>query len=147
MQNMIINIKSFFHFIFFKKKENELPVQFFRYLVSSAFALVLDYTTYLLLTRLFHVNDIISNIIGNTVGMLVNYFLNISWVFEKRKIKNKIFEFILFIITFFLGTGLHTIIFWFLKEIFLIYDIISRIIATGISYIFRFVLRRTILFK
>ena len=147
MNGAFINIKSFFNILFFRKKENEIQVQFFRYLVSSVLALIFDYMTYLLLTRLFCVNAIISNISGNTVGMLVNYFLNISWVFEKRKIKNKILEFILFIVTFLLGTGLHTFIFWILKEIFLVYDIISRIIATGISYIFRFILRKIILFK
>lgn len=147
MSSIITNAKSFIKILFFKKKANELQIQFFRYLVSSGIALAFYYTTYFVLTRIFNINEIISNIIGNTIGMIVNYFLNIKWVFEKRKIKNKIIEFFLFIATFILGTGLNTFIFWILTKILLIYDLISLIIATGITYIFRFVIRKIILFK
>lgn len=145
--NTLINIKSLINILLFKKKNNQLHVEFFRYFVSSGISLIFDYLTYFLLTRIFRTNYIISNIIGNTVGMIVNYILNILWVFEKRKIKNKIVEFILFAITFFLGTAIHTFVFWIFKDLLLIYDIISRVIATIISYFFRFITRKIFLFK
>ena len=147
MYNEQFNLKYIFNLLFINTKNNNNFIQFIRYFISSCTALMIDFLLFIILTRVFHINYVVSNVLGNIAGMFVNYFLNILWVFNKRKFKNKKLEFIFFIIIGFLGTLLNTFLIWLLTSFFYIYDLISKSIATIISYIFRYLLRKFLLFR
>ena len=147
MDNIFKNIKVLVNILLFKKKDNHLSIQFFRYFISSLIALFFDFLVYIFLTRVFDVYFENANRIGNLTGMIVNYILNILWVFDKRRINNRILEFVLFVIIGLLGMELNTFLLKIFTNVFLIYDLISKGISTIISYFFRFFVRKIVLFK
>lgn len=86
-----LNIKNLF-----SGKSQKLSVQFIRYIVVGGIATVADIGVVALTANLFGVAEIASNIFGFTVGLLVNYFISILWVFEKSKLTNRFGEFLIY---------------------------------------------------
>ena len=79
--------------LLFKIMENtqtkkQLIFEIFRFLLVGGMATVLDYVTAYLLTLALHgywFNAAISNTTGHVVGLLVNYFLSIAFVYKQVK--------------------------------------------------------------
>jgi len=64
-----------------------IPVyrRLFRFHVVAALAGSLNYTVFLILVYLMHFYDILANVIGISIGMLVNYFLNSIWTWYQSR--------------------------------------------------------------
>lgn len=144
MNNENLNIKIFFYKLIKDKTDNSF-IQFFRYLVVSFVALIVDYSLLFCLTEFIHLDPLISNLFSSAAGLIINYILNVIWVFNKRKYNMKI-EFLIFVIIGLLGLGLNELILWFFTKIILLHYMISKIISTMIGYLFRFILRKYFLF-
>ena len=54
----------------------------FRFHAAAGVAGILNYAVFLVLLRLLNLHDILSNIIGISLGALVNYFLNSYWTWK-----------------------------------------------------------------
>ncbi len=130
----------------FKLKSGNIYIQFFRYFIVSGIALIIDFSLTIVLTEYFKVYYLISSISGNILGLIVNYILNVYWVFNKRKIKNRFFEIILFVLTSFAGMIVGQFIVWFFTDVIRIYYVISKIVSVFFSYIVRFILRKIFIF-
>jgi dolichol-phosphate mannosyltransferase len=71
----------------FKYRRVTIPVyrRLFRFHTAAALAGSLNYTVFLTLVYLTHVNDILSNVIGISIGMLINYSLNSIWTWHQSR--------------------------------------------------------------
>ena len=65
------------------------PVPFFsrllRYHLVTGLAGIVNYITLLLLAKVFGIPDLIANLAGIILGMVINFFLNSLWTWRVRK--------------------------------------------------------------
>ncbi len=129
----------------FKKSEKVLN-QFIGYVFVGGVAFVIDFAALWFFTDMMGINYLYSAVIGFILGLLVNYFLSIYWVFGERKVKSARKEFIIFTVIGIIGLGVNELILWFFTDVRGVYYLHSKIIATGIVFIWNFVARKVVLF-
>jgi putative flippase GtrA len=98
---------------------------------------LIDYGTLVLMTELFGINYLISNVIGFTLSVIVNYYLSTKYVFSGR---GKFVQFVLLSIA---GMGINE----FIMFISPINYTITKFFATGVVMVFNFVTRKILLEK
>jgi putative flippase GtrA len=130
-----------------KSKTDNLFVQIFRYTFVGGLAFIVDFSLLYLLTDLFKIHYLVSAGISFIFGLLVNYLLSILWVFNSRKIKNVMNEFIFFTLIGLFGLGITEVLLWMLTDLFALYYLISKIITTIIVYFWNFFARKYLLFN
>jgi len=122
-------------------------IQMFRYLFVGGAAFIVDFLSLFILTDFFGIYYLISAAIAFILGLIVNYLLSISWVFNKRKLKNRHLEFGMFVIIGIMGLGFNEVFIWFFTQDLQIYYLISKIFAAIIILFWNFFARKYILFK
>jgi putative flippase GtrA len=130
-----------------KSKTDNLFVQIFRYTFVGGVAFIVDFSLLYLLTDLFKIHYLVSAGISFIFGLLVNYLLSILWVFNSRKIKNVLNEFIFFTLIGLFGLGITEVLLWMLTDLFALYYLYSKIITTVIVYFWNFFARKYLLFN
>jgi putative flippase GtrA len=131
----------------FKGKTNNTLFQLFRYTFVGGFAFLVDFGTLLILTEYFNIHYLLSAGLGFILGLIVNYFLSIKWVFDNRVMENWLLEFLFFSSIGLIGLGLNELFLWILTDILLIYYLISKLITTFIVYFWNFFARKMLLFN
>jgi putative flippase GtrA len=126
---------------------NSTLLQLFRYTFVGGVAFIADFGTLYILTEYFKIHYLISAGIAFILGLLINYFLSVKWVFNSRAMKNRMLEFLLFTLIGLIGLGLNELFLWILTDILLIYYLLSKIITTIIVYFWNFFARKFLLFK
>ena len=131
----------------FKYQTHSISVQVFRYVLAGSLAGAIDYSTLIMLTSVFKVYYLTSAAIAFILGTATSYILNITWVFDKRTLKDKRLEAFIF-----LGIGIaglflnHYCIMFFTESVklhYLISKVISTIAVAGVN----FSARKYILFR
>jgi putative flippase GtrA len=107
----------------------------------------IDYGIMVFLTEVFQINYLISSAISFTVSVTVNYILSVTMVFETDKNKNKVKEFIVFVLLSVVGLGVNQLVMWFAGEILGIFYMISKIAATAIVMVYNFITRKIFIEK
>lgn len=131
--------------LFVAKTENSL-VQFIRYGFVSGAALVVDFGGMVLLKEAFHVNYLVAATISFTLGLIVNYLLSLIWVFEKSKYSRGK-EFSIFAAIGVCGLVINDIVIWLLTSKFGIFYVLSKLVATVLTFLWNFSARKFLLFK
>ncbi len=131
----------------FKKRTDNTLIQLFRYTFVGGAAFMVDFTTLFILTEFFKVYYLISAGIAFLFGVIVNYSLSISWIFNTRRFKNKWIEFGIFAFVGVVGLGLNEIFIWFFTEHVHFYYLISKLVSTAFVYLWNFFARKYILFR
>lgn len=134
-------MKNFLYKLFIEETINT-KLQFIRYLFVGGFAAVVNMGSLFLLTELLRIHYLIANILGFLLGLVVNYILSRLLVFSKEKSNNQIFEFITYAIIGVIGLGFDTLLMWLGTGIVGMYYMISKVISTGIVFIWNFVARK-----
>ncbi len=130
-----------------KNETNNTLIQLFRYTFVGGFAFIVDFSLLFALTELMGIHYLISAAIALTAGLIINYFLSILWVFDKRKLVNKSIEFTLFAVIGIVGLGLNELFIWVFTEFAGLYYLLSKIVSTGIVYLWNFFARKYTLFN
>jgi putative flippase GtrA len=130
-----------------KDQTNKTRIQFFRYVLVGGAAFIVDFLSLYILTDFFGVYYLISAAIAFILGIIANYFLSITWVFNKRSIENRHFEFGIFAIIGIIGLGLNEAFIWFFTEDLQLYYLYSKIIAAVIILFWNFFARKLTLFR
>ena len=130
-----------------KDQTNKTRIQLLRYLFVGGAAFIVDFISLYILTDFFGIYYLISAAIAFSLGLLVNYFLSVSWVFNQRKLKNRNYEFGVFAIIGIVGLGLNEVIIWFFTQELLIYYLLSKIFAAVIILFWNFFARKYVLFR
>jgi len=113
-----------------------------KFAASSGVATLVDMGLFALLSKITSVPVEIINIFSSLVGMVINFVLQKKYIFQlNRKVST---AFILSLLVSLGGIVISTSIIFGLKriEIFQIYPILAKIIATGIVFFYNFYLKR-----
>lgn len=113
-----------------------------KYFIVGGFCAIIDFSLLYFLATSAGVNYVLASIISFVVGAVLNYFLCIGWIFKTRTISNRYLEFILYIVITTIGLGLNTIFIWCLTEFMHFHFMLSKVFATGITFIWNFSARK-----
>lgn len=122
-------------------------VQLFRYGFVGGAAFIVDYGALYILTEYAGFHYLLSATIAFILGLLTNYLLSISWVFNNGKMSNRLLEFLVFALIGVIGLGLNTIIMYISTDLLGVHYMISKIISTILVFFWNFFARKFILFK
>lgn len=128
------------------KRNDDIRIQFFRYIIVGGLAFGIDYVTLFVLTEFVHIYYLLSAAISFGLGLTVNYILSMRWVFQSEQ-KNTISEFVIFGLIGVVGLGMNQFVIWFLTERIRIYYMISKLFSTAIVLLWNFLARRRLMMK
>jgi putative flippase GtrA len=139
------------------QKNDNVFVQFFRSIFVGGLATLVDWAIYFLLAVLLHVNPFLATSISFVFGLVVNYYFTQIWVFSYTP-DSLTKSFATFTIIGLVGLGLNYLLFWIddtyhlLENIFNIgnqdyINMLKKVIATFIVYIWNFSARKYFIFR
>lgn len=128
----------------FSKSKNT-TTQFIRYIIAGGISGFFDLSALYTLTEYYKIHYLISAIVGFIFGVAINYTLSKLWIFSENKY-NATKEFILFVIIGVIGLFLNEFIIWILSDIFLLWYVLSKIIAIFAIFLWNFSARKYLLF-
>jgi putative flippase GtrA len=115
------------------------------FLIVGGVAFFIDYSILFGMTSILGINYLIANCISFTISMIVNYILNLKFVFKADD--NNINNFLKFIIIAILGLIINQIVMWVLTTNIGVYYLTSKIVATLLVMIWNFIMRKIFLEK
>ena len=68
------------------------------------------------------------------------------WVFPKSRLKSRAAEFSIFVVIGLAGMGLNELLLWLFTDVLLLSYLASRLISAVVGYIWKYVLRKAMLF-
>lgn len=125
---------------------SDTRVQLVRSLVVSFVALAFDFGLLVIFTQALGIFYIFSATMSFLVGVVVNYYLSIWWVFPDHKLSSRKAEFIIFVIITGLGLALNLFIIASLVQVFGLDYRIAKSISTIVVFFWNFVARKRILY-
>ena len=131
----------------FKDDTDSLFILLFRYGFVGGAAFIVDYGALFLLTEVFGLHYLLSATISFILGLITNYLLSISWVFNNRTMGNRWAEFTVFAIIGIIGLGLNALIMYLCTDKMGIHYMLSKIISTILVFFWNFFARKIVLFK
>jgi len=130
-----------------KDQTDQTRIQLFRYMFVGGAAFIIDFLSLFILTDFFGIYYLISAALAFILGLIANYLLSVSWVFNKRTLENRTFEFGIFAIIGIVGLGLNEVFIWFFTQDLQIYYLYSKIFAAVIILFWNFFARKFTLFR
>lgn len=116
-----------------------------RFTIVGGIATLIDFIFLYIFKEFLNMDVIIANTLSFIISVTYNYIASIVWVFDINKEKNKKIQFILFILFSIFGLVLNNIILYILTDIFNMYYLISKVVATLFVMIFNFITRKRFL--
>lgn len=132
---------------FLLKKTDNIIIQFFRYGFAGGVAFAVDFSLLYILTDFLHIYYLISAAISFIPGIAVNYLLSVHWVFNRRVVKNRSFEFLFFTLIGMGGLALNELFMWLFTDVAGFYYLISKILSTALGYLWNFFAKKFFLFR
>ena len=132
----------------FKGNTSLIVVQFFRYFCSGGLAFVVDKTLFVV-THYFtlHLNNYWATSVGFVAGIIITYLLSIFWVFDERRMKNTLFEVLIFVAIGIGGLGLMNFFMWiFTVQMAIPNDFVCNLLSTALVTLWNFIAKKYILF-
>lgn len=126
---------------------NKLFAQIIKFGFVGGTSFLIDAGILFLLTEFAGVHYLISGAISFTASVIYNYILSIKWVFDAKEDVNKVQELAVFIGLSVIGLSLNQLFMWLFVDIFHIYYMLSKIIATAIVMVYNFVTRKIFIEK
>lgn len=131
----------------FKQPTTNVYIQLFRYSFVGGVAFAVDYGTLFLLTEYAGFPYLVSAAIAFIAGLVVNYLLSISWVFNQNRSENPTKEFLFFAAIGVVGLLLNELIMYIGTDLFHLHYMFSKIISTVIVFFWNFFARKVLLFN
>ena len=119
------------------------------YLLFGALTTVVNIVTYAIFARLFHVDEVVSNIIAQIISILFAYVTNKIYVFESKstKLKDILREMISFFGCRIFTAVLDTLLFSFMIKILFMNDLIAKCITQVVVIVLNYVFSKLIIFR
>lgn len=125
-----------------KDDTDSIFIQFFRYLFVGGFAFLVDFFLLYFFSDVCGIYYLVSAALSFIISLIVNYLISVYWVFNKNKIDNKLVEFGVFSLIGVVGLIFTEVILYLCTDVFGIYYLVSKIIATAIVMFWNFLARR-----
>jgi len=113
-----------------------------KYIIVGGVCTLADIAVLYFLTRYIGINYLISSILSFSVGVVINYFFCVMWIFDFRTIQNRTHEFLCYLAISLVALGINTFVIWVLTAFFAFYFLISKIFASIITLIYNFLIRK-----
>ena len=130
-----------------KVRSAGLGAEFGRYFLVSVVALGIDYVLLIGLTELFGVHYLVSNLVASAVGVTLAYAGSLLWVFKRRRLHNRGAEYAIFVIVGVGGLGVNEAVLWLLTDFAGLHYALSKLGASGLSFVFNYLVRKVLLFR
>ena len=118
-----------------------------KYVIAGSFAFFRDFSTIYISTEFIGLHYLISGFIGYGVGLIVSYFLNVTWVFSYRKYDRKIIEFSIFNVIVIAGLMLNEMIIYMAVNDFEVHYLYGKIASGFIIFLFNYYAKKSFLFN
>lgn len=118
-----------------------------RYLLVGLAAYIVDFGLLIFFTEVFNIFYLISATASFLIGILVNYWLSIRWVFPSRNLKNRYLEFGGFAVVGIVGLFLNDFLILLITQKAGLNYIVSKLLASVMVLIWNFVARKYTLFR
>ncbi len=122
--------------------KNETFTQAVKYFIVGGFCTVLDFALLFILTHFVGLNYLTSSIISFMSGTVLNYFLCTYWIFKVKVVENRKHEFIFYVIITAIGLVINTLLIWSFTEYWGLYFMLSKLMATFVTYWWNFGARK-----
>lgn len=129
------------------KNWKHLFAQLVKFGIVGVLATLIDWVIFYLLTNIINIHYGIATAISFLISTVFNYYLSVKYVFDVDSSTSKKRNFIIFLIFSIIGLGLNELILWICIEKIRLYNMIGKIIATGLVMIFNFITRKIFLEK
>ncbi len=139
-------IKQWLYTLFVVPTNNWL-LQLFRYGFVGGMAFLVDYGTLFALTHYAGVPYLWSAAIAFVLGLITNYLISISWVFQHSRKMQVWQEFLFFAFIGVIGLGLNELIMYIGSDLIHLHYMISKLISTAIVFFWNFFARKFLLFN
>jgi len=130
----------------FVRKSDNLFVQLLRYFGVSGICFLVDSGTLFALTEFAGLHYQLSTFVGYCLGMVLNYFLSVTWVFKTKRLANRPVEFGVFVGIGLVGMAINQGVMWLCTDLIGLYFLLSRFVSAGIGYSWKFFARKYVLF-
>jgi putative flippase GtrA len=121
--------------------------QFARYLVVGGVAFVVDFGSLYLLTEFAGLHYLMSAAVAFLFGLVTNYCLSRTWVFDRRTMENSAQEFVVFAVIGIVGLGFNEGIIWFVHEKIHFHYMAAKLVSAGLVLSWNFGARKFLLFR
>src|SRR3989338_6030026 len=121
--------------------------EFIRYFIASAIALVVDAGSLYLLTDVAGLPYLYSGAIAFILGLTIIYVLSVTWVFDRRVLRDPKAEFLLFAVIGFVGLGINEAVLWVATDVIGLYYLISKVLSVIFVFSWNFGARKYALFR
>ena len=128
------------------RDDARLPVQALRYAIAAFGGFAADYCSLLALKEWLGIHYLVAVPIAFVIGLAVNYLIGIWIVFQRGKFSLKK-ELILFAVISLLALAVTEGTMYALTDLLRVDYRISRIVSGAITYLFNFLMRRTVLYR
>ncbi len=118
---------------------------FLGYVISGIISFTVEFFLFLLFVNFF--NYKISNFIAVIIGIIVNYFLSVKYVFKNSRLNKKGVEIIYFIIVVVLSMAINQYSLIYFMEGLKIQIAIGKILSIFVSTFFNFFAKKNFVFK
>lgn len=125
-----------------KLLKNETFTQGAKYLLVGGVCTILDFSLLYVLTHFLGINYVLSSIVSFMSGTVLNYFLCTIWIFKISKVQNRYREFFYYALITAVGLGINTLVIWGLTEYLSLYFMLSKLLATFVTYWWNFLARK-----
>ena len=132
--------------IFSLSRPLDLHSQFVRFLLAGGFSALVDFLLLVLLVEVFSVYYLVASGTSFIVGLILNYLVCRTWVFQGGKYRQMI-EFLAFCTGGSFGLGLNQIILLLLVGHFSLDYRLSKIISVALVTFWNFVTKKYLIFK
>ena len=131
----------------FKDDTEKTFIQLFRYTFVGGAAFLVDIGSLYILTSFVGIYYLISAAIAFILGLIANYIMSISWVFNNRTLNSAKLEFGVFALIGVVGLGFNEVLIWFFTEDIHIFYLISKVMAAILILFWNFFARKFTLFN
>lgn len=125
----------------------KLIEQIMKFGIVGVLCFAIDYGLMIFMTEVFGISYLISSGISFSVSVIVNYKLSLKFVFKTDENRNKIIEFIIFVVLSVIGLGINQVLMWICVDKLHIFYMISKIGVTAVVMVYNFITRKLILEK
>jgi putative flippase GtrA len=131
----------------FLGKASSTRVEFLRFLPVGGVTTIIDFGLLILLTEAFGVHYLISAAVGFIAGQIWSYVICVKWIFARFSADNHVSGFTLFLMVSFIGLAITEFCLWYLTEQLELYYLFSKVVASGLSFLTLFFIRKRLLFS
>ena len=129
------------------KCPSRLTGELFRFLLAGVAATAADFSVLVLLTSLLDWHYLSANTVSFLVGNVVSYLFSIYWVFETRRLKNQVREFVIFALIGIGGLGISQLTMLLSVELLGLHFTLAKLVSVGATFIWNFGVKKIVLFN